>query len=129
MLIDHQGGRRDRVLFNAQRTVAAIIILICTVSCSGPRPDLPQPIAEIVNLFSGTDTPRQQSARRKESQKVRPEQPKVSASPKAVGDAPKATSPSAAKKANTPPATDSQKDQRLYQEFLEWRKRRENSGV
>jgi hypothetical protein len=50
--------------------------------------------------------------------KVRREQPKTSTSPKVTTvPAPKA------KKANTPPRLAAQKEQQLYQEFLEWRKR------
>jgi hypothetical protein len=46
------------------------------------------------------------------------EQPETSTSPKvATVPAPKA------KKANTPPRVDAQKEQQLYQEFLEWRNR------
>jgi hypothetical protein len=49
--------------------------------------------------------------------KVHREQPKTSTSPKvATVPAPKA------KKANTPPRLAAQKEQQLYQEFLEWRK-------
>jgi hypothetical protein len=61
----------------------------------------------------------QQSYQRDEEQpKVRREQPKTSTLPKvATVPAPKA------KKANTPPRLDAQKEQQLYQEFLEWRNR------
>ncbi len=46
------------------------------------------------------------------------EQPETSTSPKvATVPAPKV------KKANTPPRVDAQKEQQLYQEFLEWRNR------
>src|SRR4030095_3281418 len=72
----------------------------------------------------------QQLDQRDEGQpEVRREQPKASTSPKAA-TAPKAsTSPKAAmvpapkaKKANTPPRLTAQKEEQLYQEFLEWRK-------
>jgi hypothetical protein len=58
---------------------------------------------------------------------VRPEQPETPTPPKvATVPAPKvATVPAPkAKKANTPPRLDTQKDQQLYEEFLEWRNRR-----
>jgi hypothetical protein len=73
-------------------------------------------------LFSppAVDAVNQQSDQRDEEQpKVRREQPKTSTSPKvATVPAPKA------KKANTPPRLDAQKEEQLYQEFLEWRKRK-----
>jgi hypothetical protein len=57
--------------------------------------------------------------RDEEQPEVRREQPKTSTSPKvATAPAPKA------KKANTPPRLAAQKEQQLYQEFLEWRNRR-----
>jgi hypothetical protein len=46
-------------------------------------------------------------------------QPKASAWPKSVPRP-------AAKKANTPPALNAQREQQLYQEFLEWRKRQKD---
>jgi hypothetical protein len=66
------------------------------------------------------DAENQQSDQRDEGQpKVRREQPKTSTSPKvATVPAPKT------KKANTPPRHDAQKEEQLYQEFLEWRKRK-----
>jgi hypothetical protein len=60
---------------------------------------LPPPIAEIVDVFSGTEAPKQT-------------QPKV-------------RRPSA-KKANTPSPSDAESEQQLYQEFLEWRKRQKD---
>jgi hypothetical protein len=73
-------------------------------------------------LFSppAVDAANQQSDQRDEEQpKVRREQPKTSTSPKvATVPAPKA------KKAHTPPRLDAQKEEQLYQEFLEWRKRK-----
>jgi hypothetical protein len=94
---------------------------------------MPPPIAGIVELFSGgvTETPKQQLVQRDEAHpKVQRGQPKASASPKAATeDAPKATSQSiprpAAKKANTP-QLDAQREQQLYQEFLEWRSRQKD---
>ena len=102
MLLNLLGGRRNRFLIISQATVPALITLITTVSCSGPRPDLPAPVAGIVDLFSGTETPK----------------PKLAQRDKAL---PKTTQPSA-KKANAPPTPDAQKEKQLYQEFLEWRK-------
>ena len=74
--------------------------------------------------FPWTDSTSPQSDQRNEGQpKVRREQPKTSTSPKvATVPAPKA------KKANTPPRLDAQKldaqkEEQLYQEFLEWRTR------
>ena len=64
------------------------------------------------------DAANRQSDQRDEGQpKVRREQPKTTSSKVATVHAPKA------KKANTPPRVDAQKEQQLYQEFLEWRKR------
>jgi hypothetical protein len=57
--------------------------------------------------------------RDEEQPKVQREQPQTSPLPKvAANPAPKA------KKASTPPRLDAQKEQQLYQEFLEWRNRR-----
>jgi hypothetical protein len=95
MLLDFLGGSRVRLLYICQATVPALLILITTISCSGPPANMPPPIAGIVELFSGG----------------------------------KATSQSvprpAAKKARTP-QRDTQKDQQLYQEFLEWRSRQKD---
>jgi hypothetical protein len=62
----------------------------------------------------------EQPQARHEQPKVHHEQqPTISTSPKvAAVPAPKA------KKANTPPRPDAQREQQLYQEFLEWRNRR-----
>jgi hypothetical protein len=103
MLLDLLGGRRVRLLYICQATVPALLILITIVSCSGPPANMPPPIAEIVELFSGgvTETPKQQLVQRDEPRtKVR--RP-------------------ASKKANATPAPDAQREQQLYQEFLEWR--------
>jgi hypothetical protein len=134
MLLDLLGGRRVRLLYICQATVPALLILIITVSCSGPPADMPPPIAGIVELFSDgvTETPKQQLVQRDEAHpKVQRAQPKASASPKAATeDAPKAASQSiprpAAKKASTPTQLDEKREQQLYQEFLEWRKRQTN---
>jgi hypothetical protein len=94
-------GRRDRLLFTCA-TVPTFIILMTTVSCSTPGPEMPQRRAGIVER----------------------EQPKPTASPKvATVNAPKA------KKANTPPRLDAQKEQQLFQEFLEWRERQKRPAV
>ena len=86
----------------------------------------------IIELFSGgvTDAPKQQLVQQDGAHpKVRNGQPKASASPK-VAHAPKATSRSVprpvSKKADTPPRLDAQREQQLYQEFLEWRSRQED---
>jgi cell division septation protein DedD len=128
MPFDLLGGRRNRILISSGATILALIIFISTVSCSGPRADLPLPIAEIVELFSGTESTKQQLVQQNEAQsKVRRVQPKASTSKAPTENAPKAASQSvarpAAKKANTSPASDAQSEQQLFQEFLEWRKR------
>jgi ribulose kinase len=64
---------------------------------------LPPPIAEIVEAFSGTDAPKQLVQRDEAQLKVR--RP-------------------ASKKASAPPKPDAQRDEQLYQEFLEWQKNR-----
>jgi hypothetical protein len=102
MLLSLLGGRRRRLLIVSQATVPVLIILVTTVSCSGPHPDLPTPIADVVDLFSGTGTPKPKLAQRDKGQ------PKI---PQA-----------AAKEANAPSPSDAQKEKQLYQEFLEWRK-------
>jgi hypothetical protein len=100
MLVDlrGRGARKDRLLFTCAR-VPTFIILMSTMSCSTPGPDVPQRRAGIVERA----------------------QPSPTASPKvATVNAPKA------KKANTPPRPDAQKEQQLFQEFqefLEWRRR------
>jgi hypothetical protein len=82
--------------------VPAIIILITTVSCSGPNADLPPPIAEIVQGFSGKEAPKQKLIQRDETQSKdrRP----------------------VSKKASAPPKSDAKTDDQLYQDFLEWQK-------
>ena len=102
MLLDLLRGRRNRLLIISQATVPALIILITTISCSGPRADLPPPMTEIADLFSGNETPKKQFVQR---DKARPKTPQP-----------------AAKKASTPPKSDAQRDEQLYQEFLEWQK-------
>src|SRR5262249_59524990 len=102
MLLSLLEGRRSRLLIVSQATVPALIILITTVSCSGPRPDLPTPIADVVDLFSGTTTPKPKLAQRDKGQPKAPQ--------------------TVAKKANAPQTPDAQKEKQLYQEFLEWRK-------
>jgi hypothetical protein len=70
---------------------------------------LPPPIAEIVEGISGTGAPKQELVQRDEAQS-------------------KARRP-ASKKASTPPKPDTQSDDQLYQEFLEWQiKRKEQRG-
>jgi hypothetical protein len=92
MLHDLLEGRRNRLLINSQATVSALIIHITTVSCSGPHADLPPPIAEIVEGFSGTDAPKQLVQRDEaQSKNRRP----------------------ASKKASTPPKPDAQSDERI----------------
>ena len=91
--------RGDRRLFTSQTTLLTLTILLTTVSCSTPGPEVPQRRAGIVER----------------------EQPRTSASPKvATVNAPKA------KKTNTPPKVDAQEEQQLFQEFLEWRKRKKD---
>jgi hypothetical protein len=100
MLHDLPGGRRNQLLIKSGAIVSALIILTTMVSCSGSHADLPPPIAEIVEGFSGTEAPKQQLVQRDETQsKVR--RP-------------------VSKKASAPPKSDAQTDDQLYQEFLEW---------
>lgn len=134
MLVELRGrnGRGNRLLFTCQAIVPTLVILMTTVSCS--RPDMPEPrvgIFEREPLFSGsvTDTANTRSVQRDKGQpKVQRVQPRSSASPKvAAVHAPKATGASvsrpASKKANTRPRLDAQREQQLFQEFLEWRRR------
>src|SRR6266700_110750 len=131
MLVELRGrsGRSDRLLVTCQATVLTFIFLMTTVSCS--RPDMPEPrVGMFEPLFSRpvVETANRPLVQRDKGQpKVQREQPRTSASPKvATVHAPKATSVlrPTSKKANTPPRLNSQKEQQLFQEFLEWRKRR-----
>jgi hypothetical protein len=113
MLVDlhERVGKRDRLLFTCA-IVLTLTILITTVSCSTPGPEMSQRRAGIVER----------------------EQPRTSTSPKvATVNAPKATSASVtrpvSKKANTPPRLGAQREQQLFQEFqefLEWRRRQKD---
>jgi hypothetical protein len=95
---------------------------------------MPPPSVGTIELFSGgvTDAPKQQLVQQDGAHsKVRNGQPKASASPKVPTEhAPKATSRSvprpAAKKVDAPPLLDAQREQQLYQEFLEWRSRQKD---
>jgi len=85
-------------------------------------------------LFSSpvTDAANTQLVQRDKGQpKVQRERPRTSASSKvATVYAPKATGASvsrpASKKANTPARTNAQREEQLFQEFLEWRKRQKD---
>ena len=130
-----RGGRtdwllRDRLLFAGQATVSTFVIFMTTVSCS--TPELPPPTPGILDeWFSGsaTDPANMQLVQPAEEQpKIQRKQPKTSESRKvAVVHAPKPSGTSvsrpAAKKASTPPRVDTKREQQLFQEFLEWRKR------
>jgi hypothetical protein len=119
---------RDRLLFTYKATVPTLIVAMTTMSCSAR--DTPQPRTGIFEretffLYPLIDPANTRSVQRDEGQRARP---KTSASPKvATVHAPKTTSASgprpAAKKANTPPRLDAQREEQLFQEFLEWRKR------
>jgi hypothetical protein len=111
------------------------MILMTTVSCS--RPDMPQPGAGIFEpepLFSSpvTDAANTRLVQRDEGQpKVKREQPRNSGSRKvAAVHAPKTTGASvprpASKKVNTLPRLDVKKEQQLFEEFLEWRRRQKD---
>jgi hypothetical protein len=110
MLVDlrERVGWRDRLLFACKATVSTLLIFVTTVSCSTPTADKPQSRAGIVER----------------------QQPRTSASPEvATVPTPKATPVSrpASKKANTPPPRlDIQREQQLFEEFLEWRSRQKN---
>jgi len=111
-----------------------------TAGCS--RPEIPQPRVGIVEfeLFPGlvTKVPKRQLVQEEEAHpKIRRETPKTSVSRNvatsrkvATAHAPKATSPSVSgrvsKKANPPARPDAQSEQRLFQEFLEWRKQQKD---
>jgi hypothetical protein len=127
MLLDVRGrcGRRDRRFFNFQALLTPIVLLT-TVSCS----TLPANILAFdeCDLFSGLVTQEQVLPRAAAASKARRDQPSTSATPKVVpvratnatsrpgsGDAPK--------KASTPPRRETQGEQQLFYEFLEWRNR------
>lgn len=132
MLVELRGrsGRRDRLLFACQATASTLVLLMTTVSCS--RPDMPQPPAGIFDpWFSGsvTDPANTQLVQPDEElPKVQRERPKTSGlrkvavvhGPKPIG---KPASRATSKKASTRPRLDVQKEQQLFEEFLEWRKR------
>jgi hypothetical protein len=138
-----RGGSRDRILFISQATLPTLLILMTTVSCS--RPDMPQPRVGIFEpeLFSGvvTEEPERQLVQGDEARsKIRREQPKTSAPRKvetarkvATVHTPKAPSPSvsgrASKKADAPPRLktqgEHQREQQLFEEFLQWRKQQQ----
>jgi len=92
----------------------------------------------ITDLFSGRviEAPNLQSVQRDETPpKVRRPQPKTSASPKVATVHPPKTvqPPNAARRSVSPPASkkapqrlDAQKEQQLFQEFLEWQKRQKD---
>ncbi len=93
-------GRSDRLLVTCQAMVPTLVILMTTVSCS--RPDMPEPRVGIFEpLFS---SPVIDTAKPKATSVLRP----------------------TSKKANTPPRLNSQKEQQLFQEFMEWRKRQKD---
>jgi hypothetical protein len=95
---------------------------------------MPEPRVGIFGpLFSSPaiDTADQQVVRDKGQPKVQRVQPRTSASAKvATVHAPKATGASvsrpASKKASTPQRVNTQREEQLFQEFLEWRKRQKN---
>jgi hypothetical protein len=94
--------------------VLTLLILMTTVSCTTLDECLCLPSFSLAEI----DPPNQQLAQRDEEQpKVRREQPKNSAPKVATVPTPKA------KKANTSPELDAQRERELFQEFLEWRKR------
>jgi hypothetical protein len=130
MLRRRNGGRYRLLTYKA--TVPTLIVAMTTMSCS--TRDTPQPRTGIFEretffLYPLIDAANTRSGQRDEGQpKVQGARPKTSASPKvATVHAPKTTSASgprpAAKKANTPPRLDAQREEQLFQEFLEWRKR------
>ena len=130
MLVELRGrrGRRNRLLVTGQAMVPTLVILMTTVSCS--RPDMPEPRVGIFGPpFSGpvVETANRPLVQRDKGQlKIRREPPRIAASPKvATVHAPKATSVSrpTSKKAATPPRLNAQREQQLFEEFLEWRKR------
>jgi hypothetical protein len=124
-----QSGWRGRLLFTCQATVPALTIFVTTVSCS--RPDMPEQRVGIFEpLFLSPVTETQQSVQRDKGRpKVQRVQPRTPTSPKvATVHVPKATGVSrpASKKASTSPRTDAQRQQQLFQEFLEWRRRQKD---
>ena len=110
--------RRDRLLCTSQATVPTLVIFLTTVSCSTPGIDEREPLFSVPL----SDAANPQSTQKDEGQpKIRRAQPKTSAPPKvAKVNAPKA------KKANTTEQLDAQREQQLYQEFLEWQKRQKD---
>ena len=132
-MLRRRNGRRDRLLFTFKAIVPTLIVVFTTMSCS--TRDTPQPRTGIFETFfldPVTDAANTRSVQRDEGQpKAQRARPKTSASPKvATVPAPKATSASGprpvSKKANTPPRLDAQREEQLFQEFLEWRKRQGN---
>ncbi len=125
MFLDLRGrcGRRDRRFLPYRATVLAPMVLLTTVSCSTFSIDLAE-----CDLSSGLVTEEQVLPPREQPRpKVRREQASTSATPKVTPvRASNATSQSgsgdAPKKASTPPRPDVQKEQKLFNEFLDWRR-------
>jgi hypothetical protein len=125
MLLDLRGrcGRKDRRFFTYRATILTPMVLLTTVSCSTLSIDLAE-----CDLSSGLVTEEQVLPLRTEPRlKVRREQASTSATPKVTPvRASNAASPSgsgdAPKKTSTPPRRDVQKEQRLFNEFLDWRR-------
>jgi hypothetical protein len=109
------GARRDRPILVLQATVLTLIIFMTTVSCATFGNDEREPLFSLPVIGKAN----QQSPQGDEGQpKARRVQPKISTSLKVA----KANSPKA-KEAKMPAEVGTQKDQQLYQEFLEWQKR------
>jgi hypothetical protein len=125
MLLDLRGrcGRKDRRFFTYRATILTPMVLLTTVSCSTLSIDLAE-----CDLSSGLVTEEQVLPPRAEPRpKVRREQASTSATPKVTPvRASDAISPygsgDAPKKASTPPRRHVQKEQKLFNEFLDWRR-------
>jgi len=102
------------------------MVLLTTVSCS----TLPANILAFdeCDLFSGLVTEEQVLPRAAATSKARREQPSTSATPKvgpvrATNATTRSGSGDSPKKASTPPRRETQGEQQLFYEFLEWRNR------
>ncbi len=125
---------RNRLLLTGQAMVPVLIILTTSVSCSRRGAEMPEPpyrIVERILPFSSrsSDEENRQVIQRRFDAKpnLQQEQHRTSSPPKvAKVHAPDTSSASAQRpasgKTNAPPLLNREKE-RLFQQFLEWRKR------
>ncbi len=132
--IHRRGTSRNRLLLSGQAIVPTLIIFTTSVSCSRRAAEMPEPpyrIVERILPFSSrlSDEENRQLVQRRSDAKpnLQQEQHRTSSPPKvAKVHAPDTSSASAPRPAsgtrNPPPLLDREKE-KLFHQFLEWRKR------